>query len=43
MSERPGLQNLTVKGDLIVKPETRDGKLLHFFRMSFDANLRTPQ
>ncbi|PAV22617.1 ARM repeat-containing [Pyrrhoderma noxium] len=24
VSERPGLQNLTVKGDLIVKPETRD-------------------
>jgi hypothetical protein len=25
-SERPSLQNLHVKGDIIVKPETRDGK-----------------
>ena len=26
VSERPSLQNLLVKGDIIVKPETKDGK-----------------
>ena len=26
-SERPSLQNLTVKGDIIVKPETKNGEL----------------
>ncbi len=25
-SERPSLQNLSVKGDIIVKPETKDGE-----------------
>lgn len=24
-SERPSIQNLTVKGDIIIKPETRNG------------------
>lgn len=27
-SERPSLQNLTVKGDIIVKPENKNGKIL---------------
>ena len=30
-SERPSLQNLIVKGDIVVKPETKNGELLRAY------------
>jgi len=38
-SERPSLQNLIVKGDIIVKPETRNGELPGHSTQSFRSLL----
>jgi hypothetical protein len=37
VSDRPSLQNLIVKGDIIVKPETKDGEDLLFPNNYFPA------
>jgi hypothetical protein len=43
LSDRQSLQKLTVKGDIIVKPETQNGKMNSFYfhasrRLDFDPN-----
>lgn len=43
VSERPSLQNLIVKGDIIVKPETKDGEDLCFSWRVFIAVLKLRQ
>ncbi|KAI8980578.1 ARM repeat-containing protein [Trametes punicea] len=41
-SERPSLQNLVVKGDIIVKPETKNGSDAHAVIMTRSKTKQTP-